>query len=114
VLQPVTQLGTAVHGESFSKRALNGVQKLMHAESSSPSNVKNGLIYRSNFNSPAHGRRCGRGHTERACPIQSFAARFARQIAPDSESLALRLPLLIRTPLGTPHVLNPASIPLPR
>jgi hypothetical protein len=40
VLQPVIQLGTAIHGESFSKRALNSVQKLMHAESSSPSNVK--------------------------------------------------------------------------
>ena len=31
VLQPVIQLGTAIHGESFSGSASNGFQKLMHA-----------------------------------------------------------------------------------
>ena len=30
VLQPVVQLGTAIHGKSFSGGALNGVQKLLH------------------------------------------------------------------------------------
>ena len=31
VVQPVIQLGTAIHGESFSGSASNGFQKLMHA-----------------------------------------------------------------------------------
>jgi hypothetical protein len=31
VKQPVIQLGTAIHGKSFSGGALNGVQKLLRA-----------------------------------------------------------------------------------
>jgi hypothetical protein len=31
VVQPVIQLGTAIHGKSFSGSASNGFQKLMHA-----------------------------------------------------------------------------------
>jgi hypothetical protein len=35
VLQPVIQLGTAIHGKSFSGGALNGVQKLLRVQKSS-------------------------------------------------------------------------------
>jgi hypothetical protein len=37
VLQPVIQLGTAIHGESFSGGALNGAQKLLLVQKVSPS-----------------------------------------------------------------------------
>ncbi|MGP8185383.1 MAG: hypothetical protein ACLQKY_04870 [Terracidiphilus sp.] len=36
MLQPVVQLGTAIHGKGFSGGALNGIQKLLRAHKSTP------------------------------------------------------------------------------
>jgi hypothetical protein len=63
VQQPVIQLGTAIHGKSFSGGTLNRFQKLMHVVNLLSVQRSKVGIYHTDSSKPGDASRCGDGHT---------------------------------------------------